>query len=533
MTSNVDSLISRLTGMTEEERLGAEKEALESTSALTWFPNEGPQTTAYFCEADITLYGGQAGGGKSNLLLGVATQCHLRSIIFRREGSQTDGLEAEGKLIVGAAAGYNSVDKEWEYPDGRSIKLAGMKEVDSWMKHAGRERDFMGFDEAGEFFEIQIRSLIAWLRGPTGQRCRMVLASNPPRTSDGLWMLKWFAPWLDRAFSNPAHPGDLRYALFVGDDEVHWVDGPGVYTVDGEEYTALSLTFIPASLKDNPYRNTPEYKSKLQSLPEPLRSQLLYGDFTAGVEDGERQVIPTDWIIAAQNRWTPTPPEGVAMTAMAKDAKGGGKDRGEMVVRYGGWFGPLVTSMVDDTKDGSKSAAEIVEHRRDNCPVVVDVGGGYGGQIMMRLIDNVGEDKKELIVGFNGANKSIKKTKDGQLGFANKRSEGYWRLREELDPTQEGGSVIALPPDPEVRADLAAPTWTLTAQGIQVEPKEVYKDGKLIGGIKKRLGRSPGKGDTVMMALSEANEAVKRVIKKGMSRPKTVMGHEAQRRQRM
>lgn len=521
----LSGILEKLTEMPEEARKRLEKTVSDKTSDMTWFPNDGPQTDAYFSKADITLYGGQAGGGKSQLLLGVSAQRHYRSIIFRREGSQTDGLEAEGKKIIGDRASYNGVDMEWSWPDGKALKLAGMKEPDDWMKHAGRERDMIGYDEAGEFLESQVRSSIAWNRGPEGQKARILLASNPPRTAEGLWMLKWFAPWLDKVFPSPALPNELRWGIFVK-DELIWKDEAGETEIDGEYYTHLSFTFIPATLENNPYRNTPQYRAKLQSLPEPLRSQLLYGNFSAGLKDVDQQVIPTDWIVAAQNRWTPKPPEGLAMTAMAKDAKGGGDDKGQLAIRYGGWYAPLISSMVDDSKDGSKSAAEIVEHRRDDCPIVIDIGGGYGGQIVQRLEDN---GLKEEVVGFNGAKKSLRKTKDGQLGFTNIRSEAYWRMREELDPTQEGGSAIALPPDNELRADLAAPTWTLTAQGIQVEPKVVYKEGKVIGGIRKRLGRSPDKGDAVVMCLSEANKIIKKKLSSGFNRP-NVIGSYAERK---
>jgi hypothetical protein len=71
-------------------------------------------------------------------------------------------------------------------------------------------------------------------------------------------------------------------------------------------------------------------------------------------------------------------------------------------------------------------------------------------------------------------------------------------LREALDPDQPDGSAIALPPDPELSADLCTPTWKLTARGILLEGKEE---------IRKRLGRSPGKGDAVVMAWSEGNKA--------------------------
>jgi hypothetical protein len=59
---------------------------------------------------------------------------------------------------------------------------------------------------------------------------------------------------------------------------------------------------------------------------------------------------------------------------------------------------------------------------------------------------------------FNGSSASSARTRDGLLRFANKRAEAWWKFREELDPNQEDGSVIALPPDGELRADLAAPT---------------------------------------------------------------------------
>jgi len=71
-------------------------------------------------------------------------------------------------------------------------------------------------------------------------------------------------------------------------------------------------------------------------------------------------------------------------------------------------------------------------------------------------------------------------------------------IREALDPDQPDGSAIALPPDPELRADLCTPTWKLTARGILLESRD---------DIRKRLGRSPGTGDAVVMCWSEGNAA--------------------------
>jgi hypothetical protein len=136
----------------------------------------------------------------------------------------------------------------------------------------------------------------------------------------------------------------------------------------------------------------------------------------------------------------------------------------------------------------------VVALRRDRCPVIVDVGGGWGGDTVARLKDN-----GIPVTGFNGANASLAKTKDRQLAFYNKRAEAWWRMREELDPSQGGGSVVALPPDASIKADLAAPRWELTARGIKIEDKDE---------IRKRLGRSPDEGDAIVMCLSEGARAV-------------------------
>jgi hypothetical protein len=88
----------------------------------------------------------------------------------------------------------------------------------------------------------------------------------------------------------------------------------------------------------------------------------------------------------------------------------------------------------------------------------------------------------------------------------NKRAEAYWRLREALDPSQDGGSRIAPPPDSALSADLAAPRWKLTPRGIPIESKE---------DIVRRIGRSPVKGDAVEMCRSEGERAARRKLRDG------------------
>jgi hypothetical protein len=95
--------------------------------------------------------------------------------------------------------------------------------------------------------------------------------------------------------------------------------------------------------------------------------------------------------------------------------------------------------------------------------------------------------------GVNFGEGTTARDASGQLPFANVRAKVYWTLREFLDPA--GEVKIALPPDPELLADLAAPRWCLQAGRIKIESKE---------DIVKRLGRSPDCADAIVLANMEA-----------------------------
>ena len=502
MSAAFNEMLKRFSGLPEDLKKTAFADAVEATKAEKWVALPGPQTDAYFSEADILLYGGQAGGGKTHFELGWGVNEAQSGIIFRREGTQTDGLEKEGKLIIGEDAKYNGTDMEWTWASGKSLKLAGMPQPEDWGKHAGRERDYYAFDEAGEFLEQQVASIIAWLRAPEGRRTRIVLGSNPPRTTDGLWMVKWFAPWLDDTFPNPAVPGELRWAYRVTTQDeilIKWVEGPGIYTFDGEEYIAQSYTFIPASLEDNPYRNNPKYRATLQSLPEPLRSQLLYGKFTTMFKDAENQIIPTDWVRQAFDRWTPEMPTDVPMCAIGVDMTGGGEDPFVMAPRYDGWFAPMIkvpAKDFDKLRIGSQAAGHVVSHRRHDAVITIDMGGGYGSALYEKLDEN-----KIKVESFVGSEKCPLKAKGSRLGFANTRTAAYWRFRESLDPDQPGGSTIAMCKDNRLLAGLTAVTFEVRNGVIHAEPKVTRdKKGKVNGGVKHKLGFSPDEADATVMS---------------------------------
>lgn len=499
--SLLNDIIERLNGLPPDKYNEVAKAVMTATANVKFVPNAGPQSDAWNSEADELFYGGAAGAGKSSLLAGLAVERHSKSILFRREFPQIRGLIDEVARILGSRDGFNAQEKVWKLPNGRILEFGSVQHEDDKEKYQGRAHSFVGFDEITHFTESQYRFLIGWNRSTDpNERCRVVVAGNPPMTAEGAWVIRYWRPWLDPAHPNPAKPGELRWFTTVSGEDVE-VDGPGPHEIDGRLVRARSRTFIPGKLENNPELMSSGYAATLEAMPEPMRTMLREGRFDVAAKDADFQVIPTQWIVAAQARWQPRPPQGVMMTAMGFDPAGGGSDHAALAYRYGGWIGELVAVKGQDTADGSSMAALLMKHRRDNAAVVVDMGGGYGGAVALRLQDNGIEPVK-----FNGAVASAARTKDGSLGFVNKRAEAWWKLREELDPDQPGGSPIALPPDPELRADLAAPTWSLRVNGIQIESKDE---------LRKRLGRSPGKGDAVVYALAMGEQAVKRQAKRG------------------
>lgn len=522
---DLQEVLAALAALPDADRKALTKEAEAATKGMRFVPLPGPQTDAYLSKADVLLFGGQAGGGKTFMVMGMASQEHRRSIVFRRESSQTDGLVEAGRQIIGDTARFNGSDAgEWNWPDGRNLKLAGMKEPDDWNKHAGRERDFIGFDEGLEFLENQVASMLAWNRGPDGQRCRMVLASNPPRTADGAWVFVWFAPWLDPTFPLPAKEGELRYAVMVG-GKPQWQAGAEPVEIDGEMRTPLSFTFIRSRLKDNPFRDTPEYRAKIDSLPEPLRSQLKHGLFQMGGEDDAWQIIPTQWAQAAMARWSDRPPENVPQCAIGVDVAQGGADKTVLAVRHDGWYAPLIEVPGVQTPGGTDVAGLVISKRRDQSMVVVDIGGGWGGEAYAHLKAN-GVD----CVGYMGVQESLRRTEDQRLKFTNVRTEAYWRFREALNPDQQGGSHIALPRDMELLAELCCPTFDVTSGGIKALPKE----SKTGDSVKKRLGRSPDKADAVVMAWHAGAKMAShhQQWQKRGSPPRVLVGHASARRRK-
>lgn len=442
-----------------------------------------PQQQAAWSKADFLFYGGAAGGGKTDLLIGLSITEHMRAIIFRREAKQLRAISDRTAQILGTRDGYNSQMGRWRLPGGRLLDLGGVKDAGDEEAYQGQPHDLIAFDELPQFLESQFRFLCGWNRTTEqGQRCRVIGAGNPPTSAEGEWVIRYWAPWLDEQHTNPALNGELRWFAALDGEDVE-VEGPGAFDHKGESIEPKSRTFIPSAVDDNPFLESTNYKAMLQALPEPLRGQMLKGDFTAGRDDDPWQVIPTEWVRLAQERWRPEKPHG-RMSAMGVDVARGGIDETVLTARYGDWFAPQIVQPGVSTPNGQAVAALVVSYLRDDATAFVDVIG-VGSSAYDHL-----HGLNINVVGSNASTQSFATDRSGKLRFINKRAEWWWKMREALDP--QYGDDLALPPDRPLLADLCAPRWKISARGIQVEAKE---------DIIKRLGRSPDRGDSAVLAL--------------------------------
>lgn len=496
MSTLLDDMLGRVENLSGDAREALTADLLIKHGDKKWIPNPGPQTEAYFCKADQLFYGGQGGGGKTDLLCGLALNEHRRSLIVRLQYSDMGALIERMIEINGTRKGFNGAPPPTlRTSDKRLISFGALGQPDSEHHWQGHAQDFYGFEEAAQLNESRVRFVMGWLRSTTvGQRKRVVFASNPPLSSEGEWLVEMFAPWLDENHPNPAKPGELRWFATDEYGKDFEVEDNTPMLIDDKMQEPISRTFIPAALSDNPYLAGTGYKRTLDAMPEPIRSAIRDGNFAASRPDHPRQMIPSDWIRQAQARWKPGPPPNIPMCAIAADVAQGGLDNTVLSCRYDGWYAPLVIEPGRNTPYGSDVAALIIKHRRGEAEIIIDMGGGYGGAALEHLVGQNFE-----VYAYKGGETATARTSDRKLGFFNKRAQAYWKFREALDPDQPGGSPIMLPESTRLRAQLAAVTWELPPRGIQALTKE---------DVTKKLGHSPDEADAVVMAWFQGAKMV-------------------------
>lgn len=487
----LEEILARLENFTPEQLKKQHQEVSKLIPSQVWYPSEknDPQIRGYFCQADELFYGGQAGGGKSDLILGLALTAHHRSLILREYLDDARDLSNRAIEIVGSKNGFNSQLMEFKLPE-RLIEFGGCRNDDEKERFKGKPHDLIAFDEISDFSEERYRFITIWNRSSKqGQRVRVVATGNPPTRPEGAWVIRYWAAWLDPKHPNPAKEGELRWFTTIDNKDVE-VEGRGPHIINSEQVFARSRTFIRAKLSDNPYLGE-DYEATLASLPEAYRRAYRDGRFDLALEDQSNQAIPTAWVQAAFARWEARKglkPEGIPMCSVAIDCSGGGKDEAVISPRYDHYFAQLTKFRTIVNEYGSQMAGEVIKIRRDRADVAIDMGGGYGSGVWTVLKENIGSENLRSYVGGSTA---TKRTPEGKLGYTNLRTQAYLDFAHALNPDQEGGSVIELPPDNKLLAGLTAPTYTIKRSDYQLETKE---------SVVERLGFSPNEADAVVMA---------------------------------
>lgn len=213
------------------------------------------------------LYGGAAGGGKSDALLAEAMRqvglSNYRAIIFRKTYPELSELIDRSHQLYTAScayARYNDNEHCWRFPGGARIYFGAMHRTEDRTKYQGKRYNFIGFDELTHFQADEYSYLFSRNRS-SGGGCRNYIrsATNPGGPGHG---------WVKQRFVDPAPPGEtIWYST-----DVRRPDG----TV---ERLRRSRVFIPASVFDNQrlLSDNPEYLASLAMLPPQERDALLYG----------------------------------------------------------------------------------------------------------------------------------------------------------------------------------------------------------------------------------------------------------------
>jgi predicted phage terminase large subunit-like protein len=260
-------------------------------------PQEGPQEIFLSSEADIAIYGGGAGGGKSFAIL-LEPVRHLenkefKGVIFRREMpmiTNPGGLWDESmKMYRALGADPNTTRREWLFPSGMSMKFSHLQLEDDKHNWQGAQVPFLGFDELTHFSESQFFYMLSRVRSTSGVPGYVRATTNPDPDS---WVAKFIEWWIEQDITKegyglpiPERSGVLRWFIRINDATI-WASTVGElvasYGADFiKENPPTSVTFIPAKVTDNKIlmEKDPAYLAKLNAMGRVDRARLKDGNW--------------------------------------------------------------------------------------------------------------------------------------------------------------------------------------------------------------------------------------------------------------
>lgn len=254
-------------------------------------PQPGQQEEFLASSADIVLYGGAAGGGKSyGLLLEAARNVDVEgfgAVIFRRTSKQ---VRNEGGLWDTSALLYprlnaNPIEStlQWRFPGGAKIKFEHLEHEKNVLDHQGAQYPFIGFDELTHFSEKMFFYMLSRNRSVCGVKPYVRATTNPDADS---WVAKFIQWWWDKdtGLPIPERSGVIRY-FTRRNNEVIWAGSKKSLmekVPDIEDESEIkSFTFIMSNIYDNKIlmKEDPSYIGNLKALSLVERERLLGGNW--------------------------------------------------------------------------------------------------------------------------------------------------------------------------------------------------------------------------------------------------------------
>ena len=239
---------------------------------LLWGPQPGAQTAFVESVAFEVLYGGAAGGGKTDALFGEGLRfVHIpgyRAIYFRRtypelEGKGSGIIPRSHELLDGSGAHYDAQMHTWSFPSGATYAFAHLEHAHTVHNYRSAQFAYLAFDELTTFSEQQYVYMLSRCRTTAGVPARVRAGSNPGGVGHA---------WVRQRFVERLKPFEIRWFKRLGDDDVECA---------ASDEHALSRQFIPARIYDNPtlLAADPGYIARLEALDAVDRARLLEGDW--------------------------------------------------------------------------------------------------------------------------------------------------------------------------------------------------------------------------------------------------------------
>lgn len=287
-------------------------------------PQAGPQTMFMASKADIVIYGGAAGGGKTHALLLEALRHKdvkgFGGIIFRKNYTQ---ITAEGGLWDASHKLFSQVKNaeskktpklHWRFEGGGKLSFAHLEREEDLKSWQGTEIAYIAFDELTHFTKRQFLYMLSRNRTTCGVKPYVRATCNPDVDS---WVADFISWWINQetGYPIPERSGHVRY-MCVLNDTIYWADNSEEltekYDVSPEE--CKTVTFIASRLEDNKIlmESDPGYLANLKAMTEVDMERLLYGNWkikaSAGsffkrTQIGEFLVKAPDDLVAVCRAW--------------------------------------------------------------------------------------------------------------------------------------------------------------------------------------------------------------------------------------